>query len=208
MVDADKVLSPERAAALLYNTQAPTATQVTKVREKIARNVLGRSSRGGWTTTPGAIAKYLADKAAAKAARPSRQPAAARRGAKLPGFYRELMKDYLLALVMRRTTRKRSWVFLYAVSAMQVVLVLAPIVATIATWRSVAAARTISPARAAVERWLADEYEEHQIHELTEVSEGAVRARFWYRQGGSKRIESDRLFTIEGDRVAGVEMPQ
>jgi len=208
MVDADKILSPERAAALLYNTPAPTATQATKVREKIARGVLGRSSRGGWTTTPGSIARYLADKAAAKAARPQRQTPATFRGAKMPGFYRELMRDYLLALVMRRTTRKRSWVFLYAVSAMQVVLVLAPLVATVATWRSVVAARVVSPARAAVERWLADEYDEHEIQKLTEGSDGAVRAMFWYRQAGSKRIESDRLFKIEDGRVTKVEMPQ
>lgn len=207
MIDADKVLTAQRAAALLYNTQTPTMEQVAKVQAKIARGMLVRSNRGGWTTTPGAIAQYLADKSSKEAARSGRKATAIRRGATMPGFYRELVKDYLLAMMMRRTLRKRSAVFLYAVSAMQVALVLTPLVVTITTWRSVDAARSISTERAAVERWLANKYYEHQVQTLTETSDGTTHVKFWYRQKDSKRIESDRVFTIESGQVTNVEMP-
>jgi hypothetical protein len=209
-MNSESILTAARAAEMLYNTAHPTPEEVRKVCEKIARGALRRSPRGGWTTTTDAVAQYLAQKSAAQAALPGQRAQRAAGKERLPGLYCEWMHDYVLAILLRRTQKRRSLAFNYAVAAMQIALILLPIMLIVLTYQSAQRSLVVSPERRAVEERLEEEFSEHQILAWNDVSHTPrrVRVRFWYRSGKTKRIESTRDFTIADGKVTNVEMPE
>src|SRR5688572_26359562 len=95
----ERVLTAREAARVIYQTDDPTADQINKVRASIARGHLPASSKGHWTTTQEALAEYLARTTAARHYRPA---GAQRATGELRGYYRRLLKDYFLAVTLRR----------------------------------------------------------------------------------------------------------
>lgn len=204
MSDLERPLTVEQAARIVYNTASPTREQVARIRDKIESGGIRRSLRGGLTTTRSALADYLAGRTSTSAGAARAAPRAANEP--LPGFYRELLKEYFLAVLLRRKLERRSKLFAASVLAMQVAILLLPLGVFAWVYRGSLAAGWKSPERQAVERWLSEHYDEFEIHSLTNSAPSAARVKFWYSAKGSKRIESDRIFTISGDRVVSVDM--
>ncbi len=205
---SDRVLSSDVAARLIYNTPQPSAAQIERVKEKIERGALPRSPRGGCTTTASGVAAYLSQKAAATAAHGRPDTRRYSDGAPVPGFYKDLLKDYFMAILLQRTARKRTQAFNYAVTACQVALIVLPLVVAVFTYRGALAAFTKSPAQVAVEQYLSESYDEFRIESLQPMpdSDAIVRAKFWYVEKGSKRIESERYFSVSDGRAVHVNL--
>jgi hypothetical protein len=94
---------------------------------------------------------------------------------------------------------------------MQIALVLLPLVVFYISYQDSLAALIKSPERAAVETWLSTEFDSFEIESFQPTMQGendVIRVEFWYSKQGSKRIQSLRLFTVEGDRVTNVTMPE
>lgn len=207
MAGSDRVLNIEQAARMIYNTSAPSGEQVKRVRDKLARGTLRPSSKGDNTTTASAVAEYLARKAALTA-EAKKGVVPLRRGEPVPGFYKDLLKDYFLAILLQRTARKRSQAFGYAVMALQAAFIVLPIAIFVLTYRSASVAFLKSAEQVAVESYLRANYDEFEIESLRTQDEGAqVHAKFWYAKNGSKRITSERLFTLSDGKVTSVDMP-
>lgn len=209
MPSADRVISAEQAAKLIYSTASPSSSQVEKIKEKIERGALRRSQRGGLTTTTDAVAEYMARHTEAAGKINNRKRAIEVHGH--PDSYRDVLKDYFLAVLLQRTERRRSSLFKGTVLAMQIALVLLPLVVFYVSYQDSLAALIKSPERAAVETWLSTEFDAFEIESFQPTMQGedeVIRVEFWYSQQGSKRIQSLRLFTVEGDQVTNVTMPE
>jgi hypothetical protein len=211
----ERVLSAREAAGILYNTAEPSDEQVNKVRAKIARGHLRGSPRGHWTTTSGAVADYLAGQLAQRrgaAAPGAHNPALVRPTAQsgprtLGGFYRQLLKDYLLALALRRSAPHRSARFRRAVLSGQVALLALAVLLALGGYRT-AVSLAQPPERAAVERWLADNVGYVKVREWFEVEAGADETRVGvrYRYFVNRRpVDTQRVFVVQGNRVVRVE---
>ena len=209
MSTPDRILSLEQAARLIYKTSRPTEEQLEKVRAKLDRGVLQRSPRGRYTTTTSAVADYMAGYVATAKAQEHRGKHVVGKEP-LPGLYRELLKDYFLAVLLQKTARRRSAAFGWSVLAMQVCLVLLPPVILVATYHESVQALIKSPERAAVEAYMEREFDSYEISKFQplESSPGTIRVEFWYTKKGSKRIESVRLITVSGGQVTDVNMPE
>ena len=228
MRDADAlVLSDVEAARAMYGTKDPTEQQVNQVRLRIARGVLDRSSKGGWTTTGRAVADFLAKAAvqkrdgqavspaaAAKAAVKQNQMAAAARRARdagnMDGFYRDLLRDYFLAVVRRRKTRRDSTTFDRAVLCGQILVLCLPILLVYSGYQQVIAL-TAPPEHAAVQAWLDENTASHKVVEwgaVVDYEEGTgrqLRVRYKYKGlGSNKSILTDRMFVVGDGRVIHV----
>jgi hypothetical protein len=200
MNDLERALTPEQAAKIVYNTAAPDRGQVERIRSKIQDGSIRRSARGGITTTPRAIADYLAKKTAGANPRKSQRAAEG-----MPNLYRELLKDYFLAVLLRRKVERRSNVFAGLVIAMQLAIITLPILSFVWVYRTSIAGALKSPERIAVERWLEANTDEYGIESMTGTPASA-RVKYWYQNKGSKRITTDRIFTIAGESVTSVDM--
>jgi hypothetical protein len=209
------VLSAVEAARRIYNTPAPTPEQVGRTVEKIELGHLTRSPKGGTTTTALAIAEYLARRAAHNAARGrggSRSwpadletPVSVSSPATFAGFYRELLKDYFLAVVMRRRITHRSLAFQrFAVGSQVALLVMAvALLAGIST--AAVRSRLVPPDHRTVKAWVAAKHADakiHAIHKL-EAPAGSYRVNFQYGSGG-KQVQSSLILTLDGPQVVDV----
>lgn len=222
-----QLLSDVEAACAIYGTQHPTEQQIGQVRLRISRGVLDRSDNGGWTTTSRAVADFLA-KAAVHHRNRATSPAAAageaveherraalaarrvRDEAGLDGFYRDLLRDYFLAVVLRRKTKRSSATFGRAVSIGQIAVLLLPIWLVYFGYRTVVAL-TAPPEHAAVLAWLEENAAAHKVAEWfspVDYEEGTgrlIRVRYKYTgEGSPKAILTDRLFVVADGRVVNV----
>jgi hypothetical protein len=207
MATAERVLNADQAARMLYRTSSPTPDQVEKIKQKIERGVLRRSQRGGCTTTTAGIAEYMARYTIAAGQSDPRK-----RSLEVaePETYRAVLQDCFLAVLLQRTHRKRSSFFNAVVVTLQIALVILPLVILYGTYQGSLRALIKSPERAAVESWLSQEYDAFEIESFAPqatADEQVVRVKFWYANQGQKRIQSLRLFTVHGDRVTHVTMP-
>lgn len=210
MPTTDRILSAEQAARLIYNTRAPSSEQIEKIKTRIDRGALERGPRGGYTTTASAVADYMARHVAAATANEHKEARRFKDGEAVPALYKDLLKDYFLAVLMQRTARRRTAAFNAAVIGFQVALILVPLVAFWLTYSSTVKAMIKPPQRVAAERWLDENFDDYEITQLQPLDEpaGAFRLRFWYSQQGSKRIQSVRILEIDGDRVLTATMPE
>ena len=224
-----RVLSVEEAACILYSTTSPSEQQLGKVRTKIQKGLLKRSDKGHWTTTPQAIAEYLAARAAherdvqfaknhspeePRASRGKQPRIAAERphgDREVSGLYRAMLRDYFLAVALRRRARNRSQAFERAVIAGQAAFLI--LAAGLFFWGYQQVFAAVAPERAAVERWLAENTGEYQIvewfpaHPSDEAPDTTVqRVQYKYFSSSHKGIVTDRTFLIRDGQVT--EMSQ
>lgn len=199
---------------MLFNTRQPTEVQVAQVRQALEsgrlHGIRPATSGGHWTTTVDDVAALMAAAAGSRTAAQASSAGAAR-GAEpgLGSLYQELLKEYFLAVIMRRSRREGSVNFQRAVVAGQCVLLLTLVAVIVAGLRPRAGEE--APYRAAVEAWLADQPDQtrHQIltwHPADPNDDGAaVRVVYRYYLPGGKAITTDRVFTIAGGRVTRVD---
>lgn len=201
----DRVLSAREAARIIYNAANPTDEQTNKVRAKIARGLLP-GAKGHWTTTSGGVADYLAAKVGAPAARRKSAGHAARRPAdqkRLSTFYRDLLKDYFLAMALRRRSG-RTKTFDRAVLAGQIGTLVLGIAVLVAGYRAGLGLR-VSAEQVAVVAWLDANVESYKIIEwfppLPHDDGVLVRVRYKYFEN-RKPIDTDRRFLVRPGRPA------
>jgi hypothetical protein len=187
------------------------------VRAKLARGHLKSSEKGRWTTTSQSVADYLAAKVAQKGkpAHPRSSsksgdgaPPAPRReqgSGKLGGYYKQLLKDYFLAVALRRRMGHRSRTFSRMVLAGQVACLAAMVLAAFPAVRA-ALSVTTTPEQAAVETWLAENVGDYKILQWFPPQPGegglVVRARYRYLDQ-RKPIHTERSFLVQEGRVTG-----
>lgn len=228
------VLSVHDAACAIYGTEHPSEQQLSYVRQLLHSGVLQPSRRGRWTTTAESVAEYLtreslrhaqrtpsadsvAEDAAAEGAWRAAQRAlhrgpqqrAPRMSAEARELYGQWLRDYFLAVVLRRKAVGRSEAFQRAVIVGQVVFVALVLSACLAAVR--AALAPPPPGQEAVQRWLAEHTEAYRIETWFPAEPGTegglqVRVQYRYRQRGSgKFVWTDRLFQVVDDRVVSVQ---
>lgn len=214
------VLSPVEAARRLYNTPSPTAEQVGRVVKKIEAGTLARSERGGITTTLQAVADYLArreehrhqgrpaagkpDPAGSRA--PSKQGVTKQHGQEIASFthvYHELLKDYFLAVLLRRKVTHRSQAFQWAVVGSQGTLLAAAI--ALAAIVSIGAIRAtiMSPEHRAIHEWVNGRHEDVRIVNILPLAQppGGYRVEYNYRIPGQRRIHTSLILTLKDHQV-------
>jgi hypothetical protein len=219
----NRVLSVKEAARIIFNTPQPSPEQILKVRDKLACGELRGSLRGDGATTAKVVAEYLAGAALAhrcagdRLGRSNRrgplmdspsQPARTRATRQLSGLYRELLKDYFLAVVTRRKLAHRSRAFTQAVLAGQIALLAVAAAAFFVTFRAMFLAPT--PEQRAVAEWIAAEAGDFSVVEWfppqpSDEADGmAVRIKYKYFESGHKAIVTERVFLVHDNQVKSV----
>jgi hypothetical protein len=219
----NRVLSVKEAARIIFNTPQPTPEQILRVRDKLACGALKGSLRGDGATTAKIVAEYLAGAALAHRCAGDRLGRSRRRGPlmdgpeqrsrahatrQLSGLYRELLKDYFLAVLTRRKLAHRSRAFIQAVLAGQVALLGVIAVAFFVTYRAVFLAPT--PEQRAVAEWIAAEAGDFSVVEWfppqpSDDADGiAVRIKYKYFEAGHKAIVTERVFLVHDNQVKSV----
>lgn len=203
-----RVLVPGEAARIIYHTENPSPEQIDKVRYKLARGLLKSSSQGRWTTTPEAVAEYLSHRTSHQAAKRRQES-----GHKpLFALYRELLQDYCLAVLARRSTTRRSGIFETLVIMGQLGCLVMIIGAVLAGHRY--GFPDAVPEQAAVEHWLSDHADDFQIIEWYPVqgrgTEETCRLRVKYKYMTAKRksVLTDRIFIIRNRQVVEVSQTE
>jgi len=206
---ADKRLNIKRAAGLIFRTAKPTAEQMQRVAEWIAQGELAGDSRG---TTAAAVADFIARSALDRRNSGSRAAAARRHSAahaeEMHDLYRQTLKQYFLAVLLRRKVHHASKRFRRAVLAGQIGLLLASLLLILASFRTFFP--PLAPERAAVVEWLEANVEDYRLIKFhpTKYDENG-NARVWveyhYRTPQGRGVDTRRGFTIAGDRVVAVD---
>jgi hypothetical protein len=205
-----QAISVVEAARRIYNTAQPTLDQVGRTAKKIEEGTLARGPRGGMTTTADAVAEYMARREAARTNAHLRQPdadavgtMAVKHSAAFSPFYRHVLKDYFLAVVLRRKVANRSPVFHRLVLAGQVVL-LAAMLGLFVTG-AVATLRTglLPEDHRAVQAWLQTKYTEVDVDRFQTLPDSTVRVHFRYKTN-RRVIHSEGVFKVAGGRVSRV----
>ncbi|MDX1947274.1 MAG: hypothetical protein SFU86_17870 [Pirellulaceae bacterium] len=203
-------ISAVEAARRIYNTPQPTTEQVGRTVEKIEAGTLPRGPRGGMTTTAEAFAEYMARREAARTGAHLRTPGAAgepvpvKHAAKFNPFYRGVLKDYFLAVVLRRDMAHRSPVFQRLVLAGQAVLLVAIISLMITGAATAMRVRALPPEQQAVQTWLAGKYEGCEVTSLRTQPDSRVLARFRYQVNG-RVIQSELLLRVQAGQVLSID---
>ncbi len=211
-------LDAKEAARIIYGTQEPDLRQVGQVRAMILRGVIQGSEDGRWTTTD-AVADFLA--AANLRRETERNRRAAASGQPLPrdgspsqrdyrSAYREVLKEYFLAVIRRRDRRQYSRSFQRAVLVGQIALLIGMVAVGALVFYTVRKAPDPHEL-AAVRQWLEQNTDRHQIVQwyLPEpASDGqglSIRVVYEYAKVSPKTIRTDRIFVIEGGQVVSVK---
>ncbi len=171
------------------------------------------SAKSQWTTTAGAIAQYMAEaslpnSAGPNSAGPNRGPARLG-GAELNGIYRDMLKDYFLAVVFRRKQRRASKQFRRAVVVGQVLTLLMLAAVTAFSVLPLLAGPAVE--HTAIEAWIQQNAGRFTIinwHPAELAADGRgvrVRVRYRYTTAHGKLVTSERLFLVRGGRVVGVD---
>lgn len=218
----EKPVSLVQVARTIFRTRSPSEEQIYRVYELMTSGVLpsrdGGSSPLKWTTTEAALAEFLANHQMRRAtvqrgdgsdgeghhARPT--TAQDDRAARLQGVYRNIWRDYFLAVLMRRRMAHRTVAFHRAVIAGQTLLLLLLVGAVAGSGWQIAA-RSISAERRAVKRWIAQNTDDFRIDqwrasEPYEEGDGLlVGVEYRYRKTSRRWIHTDRTFIVAGDAV-------
>jgi hypothetical protein len=225
----DHVLTIREAAALIYRTKQPTELQMGRVVERMKAGALRgqKSASRGWATTASCVAEYMAEQACLRQ-NASRGDSHIRRASLQAGdkrlaatpyaaaeplqmMYREILKQYFLALIFRRCRRNMTKTFRRSVLAGQVVILVLSVALLGSLMPSAchAVLRRRPPECAAVERWLADNQRAFSVtrwHSVMPAGESqvAVRVEYAYTSEGGKVVDTDRVFTVKDGQVTGV----
>jgi hypothetical protein len=211
-------ISVEEAARIVYGAQQPDWRQVGQVRALILRGTIRGSEDGRWTTAE-AVAEYLAT--ANLRRRSAERDRRAAGGEGLPSHrsplqrkyrsdYRDVLKEYFLAVIRRRDRRGYSRPFQRAVLAGQIVL-LAGIAALLTVFFFSLRPAPEPPELAVVRAWLdenTDRYRIIQWYPPESAADGqgsTIRVIYDYAETSPKTIQTDRVFVIHGSRVTSVE---
>ena len=210
-----KTLNPRDASKLIHATDQPSEQQVRWVERQLKsgkiKGIRARKAKACWTTTTAAIAQYMAEVSLSEATTSgSATPNARPRGtAELGDVYRDVLKDYFLAVIFRRGQRASSKRFRRAVAMGQVLTLLIIVSVTAASISPLLAG---SPAEhAVIENWIEENAGRFNIvrwHPSEPVANGQglkVRVEYRYASPGGKLVTTERVFTITGDRVVGVD---
>ncbi|MEX2138784.1 MAG: hypothetical protein WD894_05950 [Pirellulales bacterium] len=218
---SDKPLTLTEAARLIYQTSQPTAEQVYRVLARIKGGVLKgtRGGKSGWTTTTESVAEYLARQSVYHQA--ARQDGPARNGRQPPPLtsiptlpeehsrtlrtaYGEMLKEYFLAVLLRRKRDHRSKLFQRCVVATQFALIV------FVFWLGAATVRQgmapIASERRAVEKWIEENaggrFQVIEWYASEPSAEGMiVPVEYRYYRKGAKPVETHRTFLVVGDEV-------
>jgi hypothetical protein len=211
-------LNAEEAARIIYGTQEPDWRQVGQVRAMILRGVIQGSKDGRWTTAD-AVAEYLAAANLHRGAERNRRAAAS--GQSLPrdgspsqreyrSTYRDVLKEYFLAVIRRRDRRQYSRSFQGAILAGQIALLIGLVTVGALVFHAVR--KVPEPQElATVRQWLEQNTDRHQIvqwYAPEPVADGqglSIRVVYEYAKVSPKTIRTDRVFVIEGGQVVSVE---
>jgi hypothetical protein len=212
--EEDSILDLRNAARILFDVQAPTPEQLNHVRVLLMRGRLPRSVQGGWTTTMAAVTNLLAKRSLRGRLPADAPPSVVASRAldsmsfahreELPPLYRDLLRQYFGAVLLRRQAARGTLFFERTVLAGQclvVVVILGLVVLA------------VSPAFAPrpreqvlVEQFIAGENERYEILKWIPLDGSADRQRlrvlFRYYSPSGKPIETDRIYAITGGHVA------
>lgn len=226
-----RAITPHEAAEIVFGTHKPTNEQLRLVYARMRSGALRlndpESTPGRWTTNEQALAEFLAANqlgrgaksrvgggepavAAAKALQAQRNP---RQQAEVEfkSVYRDLWRDYFMAVMLRRRTAHRSRSFQHAVVAGQTMLLLAMVALL---WSTVVSLKVVLPTEhRAIAQHLAQEHAWHQIdrwHEPLSDADGIgqkIRVQYRYRSADSNRVvHTDRIFQVIGTQVEELPM--
>ena len=205
-----QVISAVEAARRIYNTRQPTAQQVGRVVERIESGALARSPRGGMTTTTDAVAVFMARRETARTGAHLREPGgdaakppAIRHAEAFTPFYRGVLKDYFLAVVLRRKVAHRSPIFHRLVMASQAILILGILGLMVSVTARTLQKRLLPAEQRAAQAWLQGKYADCEIVQLQTLPTAGVRARFRYKVNG-RVIQSELHFNIRDGKVVGL----
>jgi hypothetical protein len=209
-------LNAEEAARIIYGTCEPDLRQVGQVRVMILRGVIRGSEDGRWTTAD-AVAEYLAVANLHQGAERSRRAAASgqprNRSPSQRAYrsaYRQVLKEYFLAVIRRRDRRRYSRSFQRAVLVGQLALLIGMVAAAgliVCTVPKVPEPQEL----AVVRQWLEQNTDRHQIvrwHPPQPAAEGpgvSIRVVYEYAKVSPKTIRTDRIFLIQEGRIVSVE---
>jgi hypothetical protein len=224
---SDKPVSLVEATRLIYGTAAPSERQIRRVYERMKSGALKVSAYGRepleWTTSEHSLAEYLAAgmlnrrKTSSAANDPSRPPGTPRfaratsrtRGArKMRVLYNDILRDYVLAVMLRRRMAQRSATFRRAVLFGQITLLLS----LVAVFGSVLrfTSEPYLAERVAVERWIDENTQRHQItrwHPTQPAADGnglIVEVEYRYVADSPRMIHTRRTFRVTGEALSEV----
>jgi hypothetical protein len=224
----EKTVSLVQATRTLYGTRAPSNDQLTRVFRLMKSGVLPARDGGvdplKWATTELALAELLAHWQVRRAhVRKDREstfaeeedgPTPASRqqdaSAQLDRVYRNLWRDYFLAMMLRRRLTDHSVAFRRAVLAGQICLLLAFVGALVGGVRQVNSLTSVPVEHQAVERWIGQHTDEFAIQRWvdTQPNPGGdgmiVSVQYRYRKDSQRWIHTQREFNVIGDSATEV----
>lgn len=220
---SDKQLSIIEATRLIYGTRSPSQDQIRRVYKRVQAGALrvldSQQDPLKWVTTEKWLAEYLTAQSVLKQqqgqaveqakAASQNEPAAAKSSSKSGGelndLYRGMLREYFLAVILRRRKSHYSKTFERAVFAGQVVALLL-LVGLMLSGVQVARALT-PPEHRAILGWIDEQTDWYSItawHPTEPAPDGqgvVVRVQYAYTKDSSRPIETDRYFRVQGDSV-------
>lgn len=207
-LQADRRISHRRAAELLFRTSKPSPGQMERVTAFIAQGELAGDSRG---TTAEAVAEFASRAALDRQQTNGRDRDGQRpqRGNQLAQeVYQESLKQYFLAIFLRRKMHNVSKQFRRAVLIGQVGVLCVVAFLVLMAFRSVFP--PLAPERAATVTWLEENTDRFRViryHPTTHDESG--NAQLWveyhYITPQGRGIDTRRMFTVAGDKVVAVD---
>lgn len=204
---ADRRISFRRAAEMIYRTSKPTPQQIQRVAELTAQGELSGDSRG---TTADAVAAFITKISLQKqgsggVARPG--PRGQRQSDQMQHVYQETLKQYFLAVLLRRKVHNATRAFRRAVLAGQIALLAAVGLFVLLSIRTMFP--PMSPERTAAVNWIEENTERHRIIKFhpTEFDNDG-KAKLWveyhYTTPQGRSVDTRREFTVAGGKVVSV----
>jgi hypothetical protein len=209
---ASHSLTVVEAARKIYRTAEPSADQIGHVVKKIETGVLERGPKGGATTTMAAVADYLARREMSRAfvhvqgsGGPSHSSPRKATDVPVSIVYQHLIKDYFLAVLLRRSVGQRSATFRWAVIGAQVVMLAAALFVLGAVASRTLRRPVVPPHETAIRAWLNEHYENIEVRTLEPLDKSlsTFRVTFSYRVN-NKRIDSSLECSLQGSQVVNV----
>jgi hypothetical protein len=207
-ITSDRAISLVEAARLIFRTSTPNDKQVHRVYELMKAGALAVRDHAGpplkWTTSEAALAEFLASRREARANRqqPGQRHADDGEADKLRVVYRNIWRDYFLAVMLRKRMEHRSRAFQHSVVVGQVLLLVALVGLMLGgmRWTFI----PLPPERAPIERLIAettDDYAIERWHPAEPTADGngsSVRLEYRYLKESKRWVHTDRRFRVVG----------
>lgn len=231
----DSPISVLEAARTLYRSTTPSDEQILRVCRLMRTGALRSKERAGspldWTTTPSALADFLAlsavqrSEAAARTAlalsedvaNPSEAGlqtematgTAANNWGELSDVYREIWRDYFLVMLLRRRIVRRGAKFQRAVVTGQAILLIAMVSVLVTALFGMRALRAPAGNKAILRQIDAstDDYSVTRWHPAVPHPAGEgelIRVEYRYRKDSNRWIHTQRTFHVTGNGVVEV----